>query len=53
MHQQLWGYKGEEKLYLGVRKQKRLITTALDYRCHLFRAIIRPTQNCENQTLYI
>jgi hypothetical protein len=31
MHQQLWGYKVEEKLYLGVREQKRLNTTDLDY----------------------
>jgi hypothetical protein len=30
MYQQLWGYKVEEKLYLGVRKQKRLNTTALE-----------------------
>jgi hypothetical protein len=30
MHQQLWGYKVEEKLYLGVRERKRLNTTALD-----------------------
>jgi hypothetical protein len=30
MHQQLWGYKVEEKLYLGVREQKRLNTTDLD-----------------------
>jgi hypothetical protein len=29
MHQQFWGYKVEEKLYLGVHKQKRLNTTAL------------------------
>jgi hypothetical protein len=29
MHQQLWGYKVEEKLYLGVREQKRLNTTGL------------------------
>jgi hypothetical protein len=26
MYQQLWGYKVEEKLYLGVREQKRLNT---------------------------
>jgi hypothetical protein len=26
MHQQLWGYEVEEKLYLGVREQKRLNT---------------------------
>jgi hypothetical protein len=31
MHQQLWGYKVEEKLYLGVREQKRLNATGLDY----------------------
>jgi hypothetical protein len=31
MHQQLWGYKAEEKLYLGVREQKRLNTTVLDH----------------------
>jgi hypothetical protein len=31
MYQQLWGYKVEEKLYLGVREQKRLNTTALKY----------------------
>jgi hypothetical protein len=24
MHQQLWGYKVEEKLYLGVREQKKV-----------------------------
>jgi hypothetical protein len=30
MCHQLWGYKGEEKLYLGVREQKRLNATALD-----------------------
>jgi hypothetical protein len=30
MYQQLWGYKVEEKLYLGVREQKRLSTTAID-----------------------
>jgi hypothetical protein len=29
MHQQLRGYKYEDKLYLGVREQKRLNTTAL------------------------
>jgi hypothetical protein len=30
MYQKLWGYKVEEKLYLGVREQKRLNTTVLD-----------------------
>jgi hypothetical protein len=32
MYQQLWGYKVEDKLYLGVREQKRLNTTDLDHR---------------------
>jgi hypothetical protein len=31
MHQQLWGYKVEEKLYVGVREQKRLNITGLEY----------------------
>jgi hypothetical protein len=31
MHQQLWGYKVEEKLYLGVREQKRLNITGLEH----------------------
>jgi hypothetical protein len=30
MQQQLWGYKVEEKIYLGVRERKRLNITALD-----------------------
>jgi hypothetical protein len=30
MHQQLWGYKVEDKLYLGAREQKRLNTTAIE-----------------------
>jgi hypothetical protein len=29
IHQQLWGYKVEEKLYLGVREQKMLYATGL------------------------
>jgi hypothetical protein len=32
MYQQLWGYKVEQKLYLGVREQKRLNTTGLEGR---------------------
>jgi hypothetical protein len=31
MHQQLWGYKVEDKLYVGVREQKRLNTAGSDY----------------------
>jgi hypothetical protein len=34
MYQQLWGYKVEEKLYVGVREQKTLNTTAL--KCTVF-----------------
>jgi hypothetical protein len=30
MHQQLWGYKVEKKIYVGVREQKRLNTAALN-----------------------
>jgi hypothetical protein len=30
MHEQLWGYSVEEKLYLGVCEQKRLNSTDLD-----------------------
>jgi hypothetical protein len=30
MHQQLWGYKVEEKLYLGVREKIRFNTTAIE-----------------------
>jgi hypothetical protein len=30
MHQQLWGYKVEEKLYLGVSEQKSLNNTDLE-----------------------
>jgi hypothetical protein len=32
MYQQLWGYKVEDKLYLGVREQKRLNTTDIDHK---------------------
>jgi hypothetical protein len=31
MHQQLWGYKVQEKIYLGAWKQKRLNITALSH----------------------
>jgi hypothetical protein len=32
MHQQLWGYKVEDKLYVGVPEQKRLNTAGLEHR---------------------
>ena len=36
MHQQLWGYKVEEKTYLGVRERKCLNITSLGHRVELF-----------------
>ena len=32
MHQQLWRYKLEEKIYLGVRERKSLNTIGIAYR---------------------
>jgi hypothetical protein len=29
MHQQVWGYKVEEKIYLGVREEKCFVASAL------------------------
>jgi hypothetical protein len=36
MHQQLWGYKVEEKLYVGLRELKNLNTTGLENRLGRF-----------------
>jgi hypothetical protein len=51
MYQQLWGYKIEEKLYLGVREQKLLNTTAVEH-VQLIRQIIprkrQPLNNKRN-----
>jgi hypothetical protein len=33
MYQQLWGYKVEDKFYLGAREQKRLNITGLNHIC--------------------
>jgi hypothetical protein len=35
MHQQIWGYKVEEKLYVGVHEQKRLNITVLIHQVFL------------------
>jgi hypothetical protein len=43
MHQQLWGYKVEEKLYLGVREQTRLNITDLH---HAFLLISIKLRTC-------
>ena len=37
MHRQIWGYKAEETIYLGVREQKRLNDTDLNYMQELSR----------------
>jgi hypothetical protein len=34
MYQQLWGYKVDDKLYLGVGEQKRLNATGIYYECY-------------------
>jgi hypothetical protein len=41
MYQQLWGYKVEEKLYLGVREQERLNTTVLERKIKLALLVLR------------
>jgi hypothetical protein len=48
MHQQLWGYKVKEKLYLGVRKQKRLNTAGLD---DIPETVIKSSVNYIKKTL--
>jgi hypothetical protein len=45
MHQQLWGYKVEEKLYLGVREQKRLNTDTLIGLCSYKSSIHKASFN--------
>jgi hypothetical protein len=45
MHQQLWGYKVEEKLYLGVREQKRLNATAIPYNTDQHRRLFMKGSN--------
>jgi hypothetical protein len=42
MYQQFGGYKVEEKLYLGVREQKRLNTTGLDFELYSHTALLLP-----------
>jgi hypothetical protein len=46
MHQQLLGYKVEEKLYRGVREQKRLNTTVLE---ELLATIIKELQKAPGE----
>jgi hypothetical protein len=38
MYQQLWGYKVEEKLYLGANKQKKV-----EYHCSMLLTMFRKT----------
>jgi hypothetical protein len=37
MHQQLWGYKVDDRIYLEVRERKRLNMTVLGYRVQGYR----------------
>jgi hypothetical protein len=48
IHQQLWGYKVEGKLCLGVHKQKRLNTTVLQH--HILKRQI-PVADCNYFTI--
>jgi hypothetical protein len=45
IYQQLWGYKIEERLYLGVREEKRLNTTVLDHPVQFFSVAVRRKSN--------
>ena len=51
MHQQLWGYKVENKLYLGVGEQKRLNTTDLDYAITVFFQILSKSSFTSRPTI--
>jgi hypothetical protein len=53
MHQQLWGYKVEEKLYLGVREQKRLNTTALEVNSHYKQHVLHALELTVHRQLLI
>jgi hypothetical protein len=44
MHQQVWGYKVEDKLYLGVREQKSLNTTFLSHGTLIYLTVINFTE---------
>jgi hypothetical protein len=45
MYQQLWGYKVEDELYLGVREQKRLNTTAVN-NCRIVLCVSTVSDEC-------
>jgi hypothetical protein len=49
MHPQLWGNKVEEKLYVGVREQKRLNTAELDISDYLFVMNILLCNECNTR----
>jgi hypothetical protein len=54
MYQQLWGYKVEEKLYLGVREQERLNTTAPDHDVRwpvqIIKGCVKRLQTCSYES---
>jgi hypothetical protein len=55
----IWGYNVEEKLYLGVREQKRWNTTALDHSATVtstglcFAIIFRYKRQIEDEDYYL
>jgi hypothetical protein len=63
LHQQLRGYRVEEKIYLGVRERKRLNVTGLEYNCYLVtvvgrcvtmsRRLIDPTGFCPHSSVVL
>jgi hypothetical protein len=54
MYQQLWGYKVKEKLYLGVREQERLNTTAPDHDVRwpvqIIKGCVKRLQTCSYES---
>jgi hypothetical protein len=54
MHQQLWGYKVEEKLHLGVREQKKTLNTAAleDLNPHIRRRQPLKSRQTKDPTSY-
>jgi hypothetical protein len=51
MYQQLWGYKVEDKLYLGVGEQKRLNTTALGQQIQIPQQFIEKISDSRRKIL--
>jgi hypothetical protein len=52
MYQQFWGYKVEEKLYLGVREQKRFNTTVLEVSVFAIRPRVCGFKSCRGRRIF-